>query len=91
MKKCWPKFKWQVLDWLGYIFCEMSMRWWDKFDNSPLIGPLTFWNKVTYYVGLPSYNLGCFFYNLQDDAFITPLTIAESIATIEAEEEADTD
>jgi hypothetical protein len=27
----------------------------------------TLWDRITYWIGVPSYRLGCFFYNLQDD------------------------
>jgi hypothetical protein len=63
----WTKIKWEALELLGYIFCEISLKWWGLFDNTPLMSPPTLWNKITYLIGVPSYNVGCFFYNLQED------------------------
>jgi hypothetical protein len=61
------KVKWEILDLLGYVFCEVSIRWWDLFDDTPLEGYPTRWNTITYLIGVPSYRAGCFFYGLQDD------------------------
>ena len=65
------KFKWEVLDFFGYVFCEASIRWWDIVDDgSDLENKVyrpTCWDRMTYLVGVPSFKIGCFFYNLQDD------------------------
>jgi len=63
----WAKFKWEVLDLLGYVFCEASIQWWERFDDTPLEDYPTRWNNITYLIGVPSYRLGCFFYSFQDD------------------------
>ena len=66
------KFKWEVLDLIGYIFCEASIRWWDIFDDGSNIEAKIYyptrWDKLVYLIGVPSYRVGCFFYNLQDDS-----------------------
>jgi len=59
--------KWEILEWLGYIFCESSFRWWNLFDDTPVEQHPTRWDVVTYLVGVPTFKIGCFFYNLQDD------------------------
>lgn len=61
------RVKWEILDLLGYIFCEASIRWWDLFDDGPLVDYPTKWNTITYLIGVPSYRVGSFFYSLQDD------------------------
>lgn len=61
------RIKWEILDWLGYVFCETSIRWWDLFDDgSNLEDHPTRWEMVTYAMGVPFYKIGCFFYGLQD-------------------------
>jgi hypothetical protein len=65
------KIKWEILDLLGYVFCEASFRWWDMFDDgSDLEDKIyhpTHWERLTYFIGVPSHRVGCFFYNLQND------------------------
>ena len=65
------KIKWEILDLLGYVFCEASFRWWSIFDDGSdlerKISYLTRWEMLTYSIGVPSYKIGCFFYGLQDD------------------------
>ncbi|MBC8410906.1 MAG: hypothetical protein H8E12_19650 [Rhodobacteraceae bacterium] len=65
------KIKWEILEWLGYVFCEASIRWWYLFDDGSDLERRccypTRWEMVTYSIGVPSYRIGCFFYNLQDD------------------------
>jgi len=65
------RIKWEILDWLGYIFCEASFRWWNIFDDGSdlerKISYLTRWEMLTYGIGIPSYKIGCFFYGLQDN------------------------
>jgi hypothetical protein len=77
------KIKWEILEWLGYVFCEASFRWWNIFDDGSdlerKISHLTYCETVTYSIGVPSYRLGCFFYNLQDDE-------AAGIEAVETEE-----
>jgi hypothetical protein len=68
----WRKLKWEVLDLTGYIFCEASIWWWDIFDDGSDIENRIYypapWEQLTYLLGVPSYKIGCFFYNLQDDS-----------------------
>jgi len=63
------KFKWEVLDCIGYVFCEFSFRWSNYTGDAP-------WDEVRRhgwvssaldFIGSASYGIGCFFYNLQDD------------------------
>lgn len=61
------RLRWEILDLLGYVFCEASFRWWGLFDDTPLEDYPTRWDTITYLIGVPSYTVGCFFYNLQDD------------------------
>ena len=62
------RVKWEILDWLGYIFCEASIRWWDLFDDGSTIEEYpTRWETFIYSIGVPSYRIGCFFYSFQDD------------------------
>lgn len=76
------KLKWEVLDWFGYIFCEASFRWWNMFDDGSdledkIYNP-TVLGRITYWVGVPSYRLGCFLYNLQDDTLYPSIRVAEA-------------
>jgi hypothetical protein len=59
--------RWAVLDILGYIFCGFALQWWKLFGCDQ-VTPQTFSyvRKVFYFIGIPSYRLGCFFYGLQD-------------------------
>ena len=66
----WAKIRWETLELLGYIFCEISLQWWNRFDNTPLMSPPTLWNKITYLIGVPLYRMGCFFYNMQEDIIV---------------------
>jgi len=78
----YTKLKWEALDLLGYIFCEASFRWWNIFDDGSdlerKISHPTRWERITYWVGVPSYRVGCFFYNLQDDNFYPSATVVET-------------
>ncbi len=67
----WAKIKWEVLDFLGYIFCEASFRWWEMMDDGSdlerkVYKPVLI-DHMTYWVGVPSFKIGCFFYNLQNE------------------------
>lgn len=68
------RVKWEILDCLGYVFCEASIRWWDLFDDGSALEERccypTRWEMLTYSIGVPSYRIGCFFYGLQDDKAI---------------------
>jgi len=65
------KIKWEILDWFGYVFCEASFRWWDMFDDGSNLEDKvyrpTYFDRMTYLVGVPSFKIGCFFYGLQDN------------------------
>ena len=66
------KVKWEILDLLGYVFCEASFRWWNLADDEAFVGlsEPTWKDQAVYWIGVPSYRIGCFFYNLQDDGEI---------------------
>ena len=65
------RLKWKALECLGYVFCEASFRWWNIFDDGSelerKISHPTRWERITYLIGVPSYRVGCFFYELQDN------------------------
>ena len=62
------RFKWEVLDYTGYVFCEFAFRWFDVFDG-PIPGDEDYrwYHCVPNFIGRTSYRIGCFFYGLQDD------------------------
>lgn len=66
------KLKWGCLELIGYVFCEASFRWWNIFDDGSNVEHRLYyptrWERLTYLIGVPSYRIGCFFYNLQDDS-----------------------
>ena len=65
----------EILDQLGYILCEASFRWWNWFDV-----PAHQWKRrhnVLFWLGRPSYRLGCFFYSLQDNDWGLGLVVDE--------------
>lgn len=63
----WANIRWGILDMLGYILCGISLWWWKLF-NCNLAKPHSFSyiRSALYFIGIPSYKLGCFFYGLQD-------------------------
>jgi hypothetical protein len=61
------RFKWEVLDCIGYVFCEFSFRWFDRFDVPFDEADWRWYHRVNYFIGSASYGTGCFFYGLQDD------------------------
>jgi hypothetical protein len=73
------RFKWEILDWFGYVFCEAAFRWWDVFDDTPLHLYPTRRDTLVWLIGWPSYKIGCFFYSLQNDeaAGVTWSEVAE--------------
>ena len=66
----WDKIKWEALDFIGYMFCELAFRWFDIFDG-PIEGDDDFrwYHRIHDLVGSTSYRAGCFFYSLQDDDY----------------------
>ena len=62
------RFKWEVLDCIGYMFCEFTFRWFDYIGDVPWADEDWRWyHHVYYFIGNVPYRVGCFFYNLQDD------------------------
>ena len=62
------RFKWEVLDWIGYVFCEFTFRWFDYTDDVPWLEEDWRWyHHAQYFIGNVPYRIGCFFYGLQDD------------------------
>ena len=55
-----------LCEWLGYIFCEFSFRWFDRFDV-PLSEvdeeDLTPLQRLSYFIGSKPYGWGVYFYN----------------------------
>lgn len=57
-----------LCEWLGYLFCEFSFRWFDMFDVPLSDDPwdeseFNLFHRFTYAVGSRAYNVGCYFYN----------------------------
>ena len=64
------RVKWEVLVFIGFVFCEASFRWWSIMDDGSdlehKVYEPTWKDRVVYWIGVPSYRIGCFFYNLQE-------------------------
>jgi len=56
--KCW------MTEWLGYIFCEFSFRWFRLFDVPYDDEDWKWYHHVIYSIGERPYALGCYFYGL---------------------------
>jgi len=62
------RFKWEILDWIGYVFCEFTFQWFDRMGDVPWDEEDWRWfHHIYYFIGCIPYRIGCFFYNLQDD------------------------
>ena len=60
------RVKWEILDCLGYVFCETAFRWWDIFDDTQTQDYPSRKDMLVSLIGNPLYKTGCFFYSLQD-------------------------
>ena len=74
----WKKIKWELLDFIGYVFCEYSFQWFDVFDF-PANGDDNYkwYHGPSNFIGGVFYKTGCFFYGIQDDKY--PGTFLECI------------
>ena len=64
----WAKVKWEVLDFIGYAFCEFTFQWFDRIGDVPWEEEDWRWyHRVYYFIGSAPYRVGCFFYDMQDD------------------------
>lgn len=53
-------------EWLGWVFCEASFRWFQMFDVPLSLSEeedLTLLQRFVYFIGSKSYGLGVYFYN----------------------------
>ena len=55
-----------LCEWLGYLFCEFSFRWFDRFDVPYLDEDWRWYHRVVYFVGRVPYSVGCYFYNVTE-------------------------
>jgi hypothetical protein len=53
-----------LTDWLGFVFCEFTFRWFDAFDVPFDDKDYRWHHRVSYLVGSASYSIGCWFYNI---------------------------
>ena len=58
----------EVFEYLGYVFCEFSFRWYSAF-NGLLDVPFyrqewRWYNHVSSFIGSSAYSIGRWFYNL---------------------------
>lgn len=61
------ELRWEVLDCLGYVFCEFAFRWYDCMGDIPWHEEDWRWfHHVGCFIGGVSYSVGCFFYGLQE-------------------------
>jgi hypothetical protein len=51
---------------LGYIFCELSFRWFNVFDVPYQDEGWKWYHRVSYFLGEKSYSVGCYFYNIEE-------------------------
>ena len=60
-----------VTEWLGYVFCEFSFRWYEAFDGLFDV-PFYEWDwrwhhHISSFIGGRAYSIGCWFYGLGDE------------------------
>ena len=56
--------KYETTEWLGYIFCEFSFRWFQLVDVPYDDEDWKWYHHIVYFIGEKSYAIGCYFYSL---------------------------
>tara|TARA_Y100000310_G_scaffold330521_1_gene402338 strand:- start:29 stop:229 length:201 start_codon:yes stop_codon:yes gene_type:complete len=53
----------KVAEWLGYVFCEISFLWFEKFDVPYRGKDWRWYHRIVYFIGGKFYSIGCYFYD----------------------------
>ena len=56
-----------LTEWLGFVFCEFSFRWFDIFDVPLHEEDWRWYHGMSYSIGGASYSIGCWFYNVGEN------------------------
>jgi len=54
-----------MVDYLGWVFCEFSFRWFRWFDVPYNEEDYRWYHHISYFVGQKSYAVGCYFYDVE--------------------------
>jgi len=60
------KAKFRITQWLGYMFCEFSFRWFNVVDVPVSDDCWKWYHHAIFFIGSKSYLTGCYFYNIGD-------------------------
>jgi len=58
------KAKFMLAEFLGYVFCEFSFRWFELIDVPYHDEEWKWYHHGVYFIGSKPYALGCYFYNV---------------------------